>query len=170
MLRKFFEGLAFGCGFSLICVIAIWLTTSLSVPRLLHSGEVTIESSGRESPATGQTHPKFFDLPIEEQIKQANVIALARYESSTDGKRKVVFREILKQDPNATFHYSIGDEYPSASFYPKPDVDMGDGVIVFFVDSPANIKMSISYSGDRIHSLDDISLELFRKKCGAPNA
>ena len=78
---------------------------------------------------------------------------------------KAVIKEFLKKDPEVTFHYEIGDEYPSASFYPKPGTDRGDGLVAFFVGSPAEMRLSMTYSGDQISGLGDLPLELFRKKC-----
>jgi len=168
MPRKFLEGLAFGTGFALAFIVIAWVAVSLFVPMTLHSSEPPVAMN--TAPQAQQSVPQFYELPIEEQIKQASVIGLARYEPSSEGKKKAIFREFLKKDPNTTLYYAIGDEYPSASFYPKEGTDYGDGVIVFFVGSPANMKMSMTYTGDRIHSLGDIPLELFRKKCEKPNA
>lgn len=173
MPRKFLEGLVFGTGFALAFVVIAWLAVSLLVPMTFHSSEppVAMNSQGLPpAPQAQESVPQFYELPIEEQIKQASVIGLARYEPSPDGKKKAIFREFLKKDQDATIYYAIGDEYPSASFYPKEGTSHGDGVIVFFVGSPASMKMSMTYTGDRIHSLGDIPLELFRKKCEKPNA
>lgn len=173
MPRKFLEGLVFGTGFALAFVVIAWLGFSLLIPMSLHSSEQPVAMNTQEPPPTPQPQqavPQFYELPIEEQIKQASVIGLARFEPSQDGKRKAIFREFLKKDQNTAFYYAIGDEYPSASFYPKEGTDHGDGVIVFFVGSPANMRLSMTYTGDRIHSLGDIPLELFRKKCEKPNA
>lgn len=173
MPRKFLEGLVFGAGFALAFVAIVWGAISLFMPMSFHSSEQSVAMSTQEqqpTPQAQQSVPQFYELPIEEQIKQASVIGLARFETSPDGKRKAIFREFLKKEPNTTIYYTIGDEYPTASFYPKEGTNYGDGVIVFFVGSPANMKLSISYTGDRIHGLGDIPLELFRKKCEKPNA
>ena len=79
-------------------------------------------------------------------------------------------KEFLKKESGTTIYYNIGDEYPTSSYYPKEGTRYGDGVIIFFADSPATMKMSMSYSGDRIHSLGDIPIELFKKKCNDQNA
>jgi hypothetical protein len=171
--RKFLEGLVFGAGFALSFVAIAWVAVSLLIPMSFHSSEQPVAVNTQEqppSPQAQQSVPQFYELPIEEQIKQASVIGLARFEHSPDGKRKAIFREFLKKDQNATIYYAIGDEYPTASFYPKEGTDHGDGVIVFFVGSPAKMMLSMTYTGDRIHSLGDIPLELFRKKCEKPNA
>lgn len=173
MPRKFLEGLVFGTGFALAFVAVVLGAVSLIVPMTFHSSEQPVAMNSQEPPPTPQAQQsvaQFYELPIEEQIKQSSVIGLARYEPSPDGKRKAIFREFLKKDPNTTIYYAIGDEYPTASYYPKEGTNYGDGVIIFFVGSPANMRQSMTYTGDRIHSLGDIPLELFRKKCEKPNA
>jgi hypothetical protein len=57
------------------------------------------------------------------------------------------------------------DEYSAASYYPKQGTSHGDGIVIFFDGSPAMMRLSMSYSGDRIQSLGDMPLELLRAKC-----
>ncbi len=173
MIRKFFEGLLIGLGFWLALLvvggIAMYLLAS---PQFSPIHPSVTFSQGELPPTQVQKDPgpQFHDLPIEKQIAMASVIALARFEPAVDGKMKAVFREFLKEVPDTTIYYSIGDEYPSASYYPSEGKVHGDGVVVFFVGSPADMRMSMTYTGDRIHSLGDIPLELFRKKCKTPEA
>lgn len=172
MPRKFLEGLVFGTGFALAFVVIAWLAVSLFVPMAFRSSELPVAMNGKGptlAPQAQESVPQFYELPVEEQIKRASVIGLARYELSPDGKKKAVFREFLKKDPNTTIYYDIGDEYPSASYYPNEGKVYGDGMIVFFVGSPAKMTMSMSYEGDRIRGLGDIPLELLRKKCEKPD-
>jgi hypothetical protein len=49
-------------------------------------------------------------------------------------------------------------------------MNYGDGVVIFFTGSPASMSMSMSFSGDRIHGLGDIPLQLFKQKCEEPSA
>ena len=46
----------------------------------------------------------------------------------------------------------------------------GDGAVVFFMGSPATMKMAVTYTGDRIHGLGDIPIELLREKCKEDSA
>jgi hypothetical protein len=173
MFRKFLEGLVFGTGFSLAFVAMAAVAVIVFLPMTVRSPEARVPASERVPPSARQSAeigPQFHELPIEEQIKQASAIGVARFEPGSDGKVKAIFREFLKKDPNATLYYAIGDEYPSASFYPSEGTNRGDGVVVFFVGSPAHMIMSMTYTGDRIHSLGDIPLNLFREKCKKPNA
>ena len=107
----------------------------------------------------------FHELSPEEQIKKASVIAIAKYEKTSDGKFITVIKEFVKKDPNTTIYYKIGDEYPSHIQNHEPNVNYGDGVIIFFTGSPATMKMSMSYSGERISSFGDMPMKMFLEKC-----
>ena len=165
MLRKFAEGLVFGAGF----VISGLVIAMIGVPLLISSAPISERAPFpvQYSSSSAQVQEvQFHELPIEEQIKKASVIALARYEPDADGKMKAVVKELLKKDPGTVFHYEIGDEYAPSSYYPKEATQYGDGLVIFFVGSPATMRMAMSYSGDRIHSLGDMPLQLLRHKCG----
>ncbi len=168
MLKRFLEGLVFGAGFAVAFIVIAATAASLLSPisfRGIDRPTLHTESSVVPAPAVEKPGIRFYELPVEEQIRQASAIALARYEPSSDGKMKAVIREFLKKEPTTTVYYEVGDEYPSASFYPNGDRSNGDGIIIFFVGSPADMKLSVTYSGDRIRGLADIPLELFRDKC-----
>lgn len=173
MLRKFFEGLLIGLGFWLALLVVGGIAMYLLAPPQFRPIQPSVSFSQEALPPTQlqkDPGPQFHDLPIEKQIAMASVIALARFEPGADGKMKAVFTEFLKKDPDTTIYYSIGDEYTSGSYYPSEGRHHGDGLVVFFVGSPADMRLSMTYTGDRIHSLGDIPLELFRKKCKAPEA
>lgn len=108
---------------------------------------------------------QFYELPIEEQIQQASQIIVASYEEAPDGRMKAIITDILKKDPGTVSYYDIGDEHPSSSYYPSEKSSYGDGVIIFFTDSPATMKLSMTYEGDRIRGLGDMPMALFRAKC-----
>lgn len=183
MLKKFAEGLVFGAGFS-ISFILIWYTASYLITPMIVTSATESEVS-RFPPEAGASRrlPKasgtdsvrepsiaFHEMQIEDQIKQASVIALAKFEPSTDGKMRAIIKEFLKKRPNTQIHYNIGDEYPSSSYYPSDKTVRGDGVVIFFVGSPATMKMSMTFSDNRILGLGDLPIELFKKKCEAPDA
>ena len=108
---------------------------------------------------------QFYDLPLDEQIAQASVIAVARYEAASDGRMKAIISEILKKEPGTVFHYKVGDEHPSSSYFPRENESHGEGMVIFFVGSPATMRLSMSFDGDRIRSLGDLPLELLRQEC-----
>ncbi len=166
MLKKFTDGLIFGAGFSISCVVILFLAGFLILPMFM-SKHIEYPTGIEQSNVQDHFKPSvsFHDLGIEERIKQSSVIALAKFEPSPDGKMKAIIKEFLKKDLGVTIYYNIGDEHPSSSYFPQKDVGHGDGLVIFFTGSPANMKMSTSYSGDRIHGLGDIPVELFKKKC-----
>lgn len=170
MVKKFLEGLAFGGGFTLSFLAISYLVAFFAMPILLSKGIPLDETSHVETsrePGTGRASPNFHELTVEDQIKEASVIALVGYELSADGKATAVISEFLKKEPGVEFRYAIGDEYPPASHYVSEGSGRGDGQILFFVGSPAEMRMSSAYSGDRIRGLGDIPLQLFREKCSA---
>lgn len=168
MLRKFIEGLVFGAGFA-IAVIIIGLVGASAMfsmrPSSRWSASYSVPMNDTHGTDEGDGRP-FYELPIEEQIEEASVIAVARFEPAEDGRRKAVMTELLKRKEGTTFHYDVGDEYSPASYYPKEGMSYGDGIVIFFEGSPAMMRRSMTYSGDRIGGLGDMPLKLFRDKCG----
>jgi hypothetical protein len=183
MFKKFADGLLFGAGFA-ISFTVLWYAAAFLVTPMFFSSQMERAASKQSSDSGANTQPSiprnyealgepatpFHELKLEEQIKTASVIALARYEQSPDGRMKAIIKEFLKKEPGTTIYYNIGDEYPDASYYPKEHVSYGDGVIIFFTNSPARMAMSMTYSGDRIRGLGDLPVELLRKKCKDPDA
>ena len=175
MLKKFADGLIFGAGFGISLAVVWLIATSVLLPHAATSHmsspptsvTTVTESDGeqRELPAE-----LFHELPIEEQIKAASVIALASYEPGEDGRMKAVLKEFLKKDPDVTFYYDLGDEHRPSSYYPKPNASRGDGVVIFFEGSPAMMRRAMSYSGDRIMTLGDMPMQLLRNKCSKESA
>lgn len=104
----------------------------------------------------------FSQLSVENQIAGASVIVLSTWKKE-DGKLKCIISEILKQKPGTIFHYRVGDEYTSASRYPQERTSYGDGLVMLFTGSPASMRLSASYTGDRIGGLGDMPLGLFRE-------
>ena len=169
MLKKFAEGLVFGAGFAVSLLAVWWLGLSLLMPISFNPPP---EPARTESPALRSSYEAeetpFHELPVEEQIKVATVIALVRYEPAADGKTRALISEILKKDPAVTFRYAIGDEYDELSYYPRPETKYGEGGVVFFAGSPPAMRRSMSYSQGRILGLGDMPLELLRQKAATP--
>lgn len=111
------------------------------------------------------TETPFHELELSEQIKQSSVIALLKYEQATDGKRHAVIKEFLKKSPGTEIYYAVGDEYKHSSYYPNAGTNYGDGLVIFFVGSPAQMRLSMSFEGDRIRGLGDLPVNLLREKC-----
>jgi hypothetical protein len=185
MLKKFLDGLIFGAGFSLAlvgtAVIASWLFFQPVVytggpKHTISRGSISKDEPPKQSALSHSFSQDFIppeiwhEMPIEERIDKSSTIALARYEQGQDGRMQAIIKEFLKKDPDTTIYYDIGDEYSNSSYYPKDDIHHGDGVIIFFTGNPAQMRMSMSYSGNRIHSLADMPIELLRTKCDSEGA
>ena len=176
MFKKFAEGLVFGAGFAISVAIVWTIATSVLLPFATTSRvsppsrSITAFQEHDGEPAPEVSEQPFHELPIEEQIAAASVIAVATYEPAEDGRMKAVLKEFLKKDSDVTIYYELGDELPESSYYPKPNTRYGDGVVIFFEGSPAMMRRSMSYSGDRIMTLGDMPMKLFRSKCGKESA
>jgi len=107
-------------------------------------------------------YANFHEWPLERQIEKATIIAIARYDKE-GGKLKCVISEILRQEPGTKFYYNVGDEYRPGSRYAKDGVQYGDGEVMFFTGSPAMMRYSCSFEGDRIGAMGDMPIETLRE-------
>jgi len=100
----------------------------------------------------------FNELTNEKQIKYASAILLTKWVKSPRQKTRAIVSEIVKHKPGTELHFKVGDEYPT---YGRPDSECaGDGEVVLMVDSPAQMRSSSSYTGDRLDSLGMTLAEL----------
>ncbi len=157
--------------------IAVWVLSVLTIVNIgislfgaLFPPAVArrIRISLPEGPVTSSTttyedqYVGFHEWPLERQIQKASVIAIARYEKD-NGRLKCVISEILKQAPDTKFYYKVGDEYRPSSVYPRDNASYGDGQIIFFTGSPAFMRYSCSFEGDRIGGLGDMPIDVLRE-------
>lgn len=186
MLKKFTDGLVFGSGFA-IAFIAFWYVAAYFIfPMFAESyterfiseehPEGITYSQSKQPPSVDTSNipdapvKQFHELDLEEQIKLSSVIALAEFIPSEDGKMKAIITEFIKKQPDAVIYYNVGDEHTESSFYPRENTRHGDGLVIFFTGSPAKMKMSMTYSGERIMGLGDMPMKLLRQKCEDGNA
>lgn len=166
MLNKFVSGLVFGAGFGVALVAVLFASSYMRfrvpAPVTVADGPSATVSS-RPMPADDM--PAFHELPIDERISKSSAIALARFELAPDGMRRAVISEFLKQEPSAEVGYAVGDEFFDGSYYPSEAPTRGDGMVIFFVGTPARPRQWSYYSGDRITGLGDMPIKLLRKKC-----
>ncbi|MEZ5572264.1 MAG: hypothetical protein R3E64_09585 [Halioglobus sp.] len=179
-MKKIIDGMLFGIGFGVAFLATLYVglgfvlegsfaepgsysTRSLNIPR--DSFVPTKPIAKSQSDALEEV--SFSDLDIDDQIKYSTVIAVAEYNKTDEGKTKSIITDILKKDEGVTFHYDVGDEY--RSYYPQERVFYGDGEVIFFTGSPASMRQSMSYHGERIGSLGDMPLRLLREKCDTPS-
>lgn len=179
MLKKFTEGLIFGGGFAISFIILWYLATNLILPMFAHSyaerfstteapKNITHSQPSATESASINSSPvkQFHELELDEQIKLSSVIALAEYVPAKDGKMKAIITELLKNEPGTNVYYNVGDEYTHSSYYPTENTNRGDGMVIFFIGSPAQMRMSMTYRGDRIMGLGDMPIKLLKQKCG----
>ncbi|MEQ1933339.1 MAG: hypothetical protein ABL962_05600 [Fimbriimonadaceae bacterium] len=131
---------------------------SLFAPSLATRVLNAIPESSAFSP---YAYNRFHDWPIEKQIQSASVIAIAKWQQ-TDDLLKCVISEIVKQAPNTTFHYKIGDEYRSGNQAIRDNTSYGDGQIMFFTGSSATFRFSTTYRNDRIRGMGDMPINELR--------
>jgi hypothetical protein len=165
VLQKYLYGLAFGAGFGIAASLVLLFGPGLFMAVSGHHGIPVVESrSPAATAASGKPERQFHEESVDEQIRQSSVIAIGRYERDPDGKLRMIFKEFLKKAPGTEIYYEIGDEY-EMSYRPQSERKEGEGMLFFFVGSPADMRMSMTYHGERIAGLGDIPLKLFRQKC-----
>jgi hypothetical protein len=103
----------------------------------------------------------FPEWPVRRKIKEASVIAIGRLQR--EGNRyKCIISEIVKQRAGTELFYKVGDEYREGGFTIRDNTDYGEGQIIFFTGSPAQVRYSTTYSGNRIVGLGDMPIQAFR--------
>ncbi|MGH8524511.1 MAG: hypothetical protein ACREXY_09920 [Gammaproteobacteria bacterium] len=145
-----------------VWVAAIALMLNVAVTLSSYFG---LSPMFRTSPETGLTDSLagFHEFPIEQQIRSASAIVLTKYRRDGDRLTSVV-AEILKHKPGTTFHYKVGDEYKAVGDRViRANTHYGDGEVVFFAGSPATVRLSASYTNERIGMAGDVLLDTLRK-------
>lgn len=173
MLNKFLFGLVFGLGFSLslAVVLSVWLNY-VSSPSYM-SQSIGHVSSGSVTVPYEDKHPfieNFSDLPIEDKISHSTAIVVTNIMKNDEGTYEQKITEILKKQDDVELYYQIGDVYDDHSDYNEYEskgMFVPKGFIIFMGGSPASMRYSVSYSGDRISSLGGLSMEMLREKCGS---
>lgn len=157
--------------------IAVWalvlvVAVSAVVPMMAYLPWLMSMWSHSEGPGAARSsassllttpHEKFHELPIEKQIAAASVIAIAKYQKDGE-KLKCVVSEVLKRSPDTAFYFKVGDEFPDCSRYPRPDVSYGEGMVMFFVGNPAQMRYSTSIYENRLIGVGDMPVDLLRRK------
>lgn len=145
-----------------VWVAAIALLLNLAVTLLSYFALVPTSLISPGASFT-ESFPGFRELPIEAHVRSASVIVLTKYRREGD-KLKSVVSEILKHKPGTTFHYQVGDELGSAGDrVVRENTRYGDGEVVFLAGSPATVRLSASYTNERIAMAGDLPLSALRK-------
>jgi hypothetical protein len=108
------------------------------------------------------TSSAFNRLSPEERVQSASVIALANWQKS-GSTLTCVISEILKQTPGTRFYYKVGDEFRAGNQRATENVDFGDGLVLFFIGSPARLEETVAYRHDSITALGDMPISTLRE-------
>jgi hypothetical protein len=162
LVRKLLAGAAFGAGI----LLAFVLTYFLVAPHVSYVFVPTNDQ--RRVDATSLPHNlNYSGLNTEEKIKVSSAIALGTYRRTNGGGNKIIIQEYLKKDPAGQLTYAVGEEVSDAISQRAASDDFGDGVVIFFVGSPTQTKMTATYVNGVIAALDNISIDDFRQRIAA---
>lgn len=171
MLNKFISGLLIGLGISISFVVVISLYFSFVVPGILDTQKISIPGEVVALP-TGVDYPyieNFHELPLDDKIANSTAIIVTEISKNENGIYESRVSEILKKRDGVDLYYELGDvydDYSDYSRYEEMNAQIPKGFIVFMAGNPARMRFSTSYSGgERISSLGDIPMVLFREKC-----
>ncbi len=167
MLKKFLSGAIWGTGFSIavLCVYTAWMFYVL--PPLIDqnfTSEVAVSENPRQLQYFSNT-PNFHELSVDEKIALATAIIILKFEEGENGNYKSVVEDILKIEEGVEFYYKVGEVYDDDSHYKMSDDFVPTRAIVFMQGSPATMRFSTTFDGERIRGLGGISLALLRDKC-----
>ena len=104
-------------------------------------------------------------MSVDEKIELATAIIVVRYEEGGNGNYKSVVEDVLKQEEGVELYYSVGEVYESDSHLKISDDFVPTRSIVFMQGSPAIMRFSTTFDGERIRGLGGISLALLKEKC-----
>ena len=167
MLKKLLSGAIFGTGFSIaaLSVYTAWMFYVLPpiIDQKITSDFAVTENSSQlqEFPNT----PNFHELSVDEKIELATAIIVVRYEEGGNGNYKSVVEDVLKEEEGVELYYSVGEVYESDSHLKISDDFVPTRSIVFMQGSPAIMRFSTTFDGERIRGLGGISLALLKEKC-----
>jgi hypothetical protein len=157
MMKRFWDGLIFGTGFSIAFTVISYLSMTFLVPLTLDYGsEQTLESF--TSTDSGES-VKFHELSFEDKLKNSSAILITRYEKGHGGKTIAIVDEVHLSSPNVKIYFQVGDEYPDGSFYPEENTRYGEGAFVMLVNSPADVRSSSSIYSGRISGYGNMPVE-----------
>lgn len=171
MLKKFISGLVFGLGFAISVIVVFLLSLTFLAPMFFqtHPDSAGLSSSSTVTDKNSKAEIDFNSLSVESKIENSSAIIITEIGKDSTGEYKAKVADILKLKDGVSLYYKKGDIYNDHTDYKKyyPDESsIPKGFIIFMSGNPAQMRYAVSYSGDRIHSLGDITMDLFKEKCG----
>ena len=149
MIKVFIRGFVFGSG-----LYAALLLFDFIASTYFQNPEISIPVSGKIS--TYGWH----DLPDQERISKASVLAVVRYSEGDDGSMVAQITEIYKDEESIEFSYNIGDMYPDLNYYPNAKSSPRSGAVIFFAGSPAEYMSAPYLYDDRLIGFGDMPLSI----------
>jgi hypothetical protein len=136
-------------------VVSVWLYA--------HTSIVSTKSSGADEhfPTEFRKYSDFHKLPLEEQLKQASAIVIAKHEVQ-DGRLIAKVSEIPCLKPGTRLSYKVGDELRDSGRRIEPNTMYGDGQFVLFTGKDADFRFSATYTNNRLYMAGNMSLDEFR--------
>ena len=160
-----------GIGFSISTSIVLSLWLVIALPKL-SSSQTSVMEINQSPEAKTETIPlinNFDELSLDEKIEKSTAIIVAKIEKNDTGKYQSRVSEILKKQENVDLYHEVGqiyeNELPYFDEFESLNRDVPEGFIVFMSENPARMRYSVSYSGERVGSLGNISLAILREKC-----
>ena len=158
-MRKFINGIIYGLGFGIGTLFVFWISLNFLTPKFLPSEEFRTSENAELS----DEKVSFYELKLEDKLKNSSAILLIEYQKSEDGRYLAIVSEIFKLEEGIKFYYEVGDEHVSSSYYPEENVRYGEGQIQFYFGSPATMKSSASIYGGRVKTFGDIKVSQIKE-------
>jgi len=130
------------------------------------TGATTASGAGQstESSLDGSTfkdkYEEFHDWPVERRVASASAIVMTKHRIEGEDLISTV-SEVLKLEPGTALYYDVGAEYKRRKTAKR--TSYGDGEVVFFTGSPAQMRYSVTCSAGRCEGLGGIPLDTLRK-------
>ncbi|KZX60247.1 hypothetical protein A3709_13230 [Halioglobus sp. HI00S01] len=152
MIQTFLKGLIFGAGFS----IAMVLVSVASIPILNYF-------TSEPEPETLYKSDNWHSLSDDQQIAQASVLLIGRYEPGPDGSQIGYVAEIHGDADSISMPLVKGDEIPNSKFYPG-EHEFRTGLILLYSDNGQVAKRTLYLYDDRVSGFGNMPLTLLVSK------
>ena len=139
-MKRFWDGLIFGAGFSMAFTIISYLNMTFLFPLTMNYGYGAEQAKESFISSESEESVKFHELSFEDKLKNASALLITRYEKRDNGKTVAIVDQIYLSSPDVKIYFKVGDEYPDGSFYPEKNTRYGEGALVLLVNTPAEAR------------------------------
>ena len=134
-----------------IAVCCLAFANTLVLVSLLISAAVIPRpgAPGSHLESAVQPFQSWEGLSFEDRVERATLVLIA--ENRTEGGMiRAYIKEELRRKPGTAFEFSVGAEYPPIARTPEPNTSYGEGVLLLFAGSPAELQESVSIHGGNV--------------------